>query len=584
MISNAVPVVALILGCFIAAYGFLSDASQAGAAAQTRTPRTAVTLAPVSVTDATLADLQNALDTKRVTSVELVQQYLARIATYEDLLHAALHVNRNALREADALDRERAAGRLRGPLHGIPVAVKDNIHTTDMPTTGGALAFAGYVPPYEATLVTNLKAAGAIIIAKTGMTELANWVAGAPTPMPANYNAVGGYGLNPYDPRRDPRPDADGRPALATGGSSSGVGTAASFWAANVGTETSGSILSPANQNMLVGIKPTVGRVSRYGVIPITADQDTPGPLARTVRDAAIMLGALEGATPDPHDRATQTCQVPPNRDYTAFLAADALRGARIGIPRAAYYDAVKVPGSAEPRGGLSEAQRTAMTEAIAVLRAQGAVIVDPADIPSVVTADASANLLQWSMCSDERRGANAGCSTVFQYGMKRDFNAWLETLGASRPVASLTALRGWNNAHASAGAIKYGQSLLDSSDALDLVGDRARYEADRAKDLRLAGEHGIDEVMKAQRLDALLFPGGTGAGIAARPGYPTVIVPFARIPNAPTPPLPAGFDAKPAPFGVSFTGMVCSEPRLLALAYAFEQATKTRVAPESVP
>ncbi len=581
MIRNSVPVVAFILGCFIAAYGFLSDAALARPIAKARTPKVHATL---SVAETSLADLKAALDTKRVTSVELVRQYLERIATYEDLLHAALHVNRNALREAEQLDRERADGHLRGPLHGIPVAVKDNIHTADMPTTGGALAFAGYVPPYEATLVTNLKASGAIIIAKTGMTELANWVAGAPTPMPTNYNAVGGYGFNPYDPRRDPRADADGRPALATGGSSSGVGTAASFWAANVGTETSGSILSPANQNMLVGIKPTVGRVSRYGVIPITADQDTPGPLARTVRDAAIMLGALEGATPDPHDRATQNCQVPLNRDYTAFLTADALRGARIGIPRAAYYDGVTLPGSSEPRGGLSEPQRAAMTEAIAVLRAQGAVIVDPADIPSVVAPEASANLLRWSICSEERRGANDGCSTVFQYGMKRDFAAWLETLGASRPVASLTALREWNRAHASAGAIKYGQSLLDSSDAVDLARDRARYEADRAKDLRLAGEQGIDAVMKAQRLDALLFPGGSGASIAARPGYPTVIVPFARIPNAPTPAFPAGFDAKPAPYGVSFTGMACSEPRLLALAYAFEQATRRRVAPESVP
>ncbi|MEQ1729072.1 MAG: amidase family protein, partial [Vicinamibacterales bacterium] len=516
--------------------------------------------------------------------VELVRQYLGRVATYEDLLHASLHVNRNAVREAEQLDRERVDGHLRGPLHGIPVAVKDNIHTTDMPTTGGALAFAGYVPPYEATLVTNLKASGAIIIAKTGMTELANWVAGAPTPMPTNYNAVGGYGFNPYDPRRDPRPEADGRPALATGGSSSGVGTAASFWAANVGTETSGSILSPANQNMLVGIKPTVGRVSRYGVIPITADQDTPGPLARTVRDAALLLGAIEGAQPDPHDRATQTCQAPPNRDYTAFLTPDALRGARIGIPRAAYYDAVKTSATQAPRGGLNDAQRAAMTEAIAVLRAQGAVIVDPADIPSVLDPDAASNLSQWSICGAERRGENAGCSIVFQYGMKRDFNAWLETLGPSRPVASLTALREWNRAHAAAGAIKYGQSLLDSSDAIDLVGDRARYEADRAKDLRLTGEHGIDEVMKAQRLDALLFPGSGGASLAARPGYPTVIVPFARIPNSPTPPFQAGFDPKPAPFGVSFTGMACSEPRLLALAYAFEQATKKRVAPESVP
>ena len=164
---------------------------------------------------------------------------------------------------------------MRGPLHGIPIALKDNIHTTDMPTTGGALAFEGLVPPYEATLTRNLREAGAIIIAKTVMTELANWVASG---MPGNYSALAGFGMNPYDPRRDPREKpGDGRPVLGTGGSSSGIGTAASFWAANVGTETSGSILSPANQTMLVGIKPTVGRISRYGVIPITADQDTPG-------------------------------------------------------------------------------------------------------------------------------------------------------------------------------------------------------------------------------------------------------------------------------------------------------------------
>ena len=524
--------------------------------------------------------MQAALAKKRVTSVELVRQSLERIATYEDLLHAALHVNRRALQEAEVLDRERKAGHLRGPLHGIPVAIKDNIHTIDMPTTGGALAFAGYMPPYEATLVANLKAAGAIIMAKTGMTELANWVAGAPTPMPTNYNAVGGFGFNPYDPRRDPRPDADGRPALATGGSSSGIGTAASFWAANVGTETSGSILSPANQNMLVGIKPTVGRVSRYGVIPITGDQDTPGPLARSVHDAALLLGALEGPAPDPHDPATRTCQPPPGRDYTVFLKADALKGARIGIPRAFYYDAVAAPGSDVPRGGLNPAQRDAMAEAIAVLQAQGAVIVDPADIPSVVDPDPVNNLLAWNVCSAERRGADEGCSIVFKYGMKRDFNAWLATLGSAAPVSSLTALREWNLAHAASGALKYGQSLLDSSDEIDLEADRARYEADRAKDLRLAATHGIDEVMRAQRLDALLFPGATGAAIAARPGYPTVIVPFALIPNAPTPPFPDGFDAKPAPMGVSFTGMACSEPKLIGLAYAFEQATRRRVPP----
>ena len=263
----------------------------------------------------------------RLTSRELVSQYLVRLALYENRLHAALAVNPHALEEADQLDRERAQGKLRGPLHGIPVALKDNIHTTDLPTTGGALAFAGFVPPYEATLTTNLRDAGAIIIAKTGLTELANWVAGNPTAMPGNYNAVGGFAYNPYDPRRDPR-DAtfDGRPALQTGGSSSGVGTAASFWAANVGSDTGGSVISPSNANMLVGIRPTIGRISRYGVIPITADHDTAGPMTRTVADAAIMLGALESPAPDPHDPATQTCTPPPGRDYTKFLNANGLK------------------------------------------------------------------------------------------------------------------------------------------------------------------------------------------------------------------------------------------------------------------
>ncbi len=533
-----------------------------------------------SVVEASIADMRAALEAGRLTSVEIVSQYLHRIGTFEDTLHAALHVNRSALEEAADRDRERAAGRVRGPLHGIPVAVKDNIHTIDMPTTGGALAFTGFVPPYEATLVANLKAAGAIIIAKTGMTELANWVAGVPTPMPTNYNAIGGFGFNPYDPRRDPRPTSDGRPALATGGSSSGIGTAASFWAANVGTETSGSILSPANQNMLVGIKPTVGRISRYGVIPITGDQDTPGPMARTVLDAAIMLGALEGAAPDPNDPATRSCEAPSGRDYTQFLRTDAFRGSRIGIPRAFYYEAVAGLTAGAPRGGLSPAQASVMREAIAILRAQGAEVIDPADIPSVVDPDPARNFLRWSICGPEKRGQDEGCSIVYKYGMKRDFNAWLESLGPTAPLRTLSELRAWNTAHAAAGAIKYGQSLLDSSDEIDLQRDRVRYEADRAKDLQLTGTHGIDEVMRVQRLDALLFPGSTGAALAARPGYPTVIVPFGTVPNEPTPPFPEGFNANPAPFGVSFTGVACSEPRLLALAYAFEQATRRRLAP----
>src|SRR2546422_4444819 len=314
--------------------------------------------------------MRDAMAQGRVTSREIVLQYFTRIAMYEDKLHAAITVNRDALAEADERDRERTQGRVRGPLHGIPVALKDNIHTTNMPTTGGALVFDGFVPPYEATLTKNLRDAGAVIIAKTGMTELANWVAGAPSPMPGNFNGLAGYGYNPYDPRRDPR-DAtfDGRPALGTGGSSSGVGTAANFWAANVGSETSGSVLSPSNQNMLAGIKPTVGRISRYGIIPIVADQDTAGPMAKSVSDVAIMLGVLESAAPDPNDPATTACMPPPGRDYTKFLKRDGLKGARIGIPRAFYYDRITPPGEKEPRGGLNDAQKKVMDDAIAILK-----------------------------------------------------------------------------------------------------------------------------------------------------------------------------------------------------------------------
>jgi amidase len=548
--------------------------------------------AAFSVVEATIPEMRAAMEQGRVTSREIVQQYLTRIALYEDKLNAIITVNPRALQEADERDRERARGAVRGPLHGIPIALKDNIHTVDMPTTGGALVFDGFVPPYEATLTRNLRDAGAIIVAKTVMTEFANWVA---TGMPTNYSALAGYGMNPYDPRRDPREATfDGRPALAAGGSSSGIGTSANFWAANVGTETSGSILSPSNQNMLVGIKPTVGRISRYGVIPITADQDTAGPMARSVTDAAILLGVLEGASPDTNDPATGRCTPPPGHDYTRFLDPKGLQGARIGIPRAYFYDKATPPGAKEPRGGLTEDHARLMAEAIAVLKQQGAVVVDPADIPSVVTEDKASSFLSWSVCSglDNAKGKDADCSIVFKYGMKRDFNAWLSTLGPKAPVKTLTELRQWNVAHQKAGAIKYGQALLDISDEMDVRADRTRYEADREKDLRLSAAEGIDAATRANNLDAVLFPGGSGAGIAAKPGYPTVMVPFGFVPNTPpagggsTPAaaFPPGFDPKPSPYGVSFTGMACSEPRLLELAYAFEQATRRRVPPASEP
>jgi amidase len=550
-----------------------------------RAPATRPT-APFSVVEASVADLRTALEQKRITSRDIVLQYLTRIAKYEDRINAIITVNPRALEIADSLDRERAAGRIRGPLHGIPVALKDNIHTTDMPTTGGALAFADLVPPYEATLTKNLEDAGAIILAKTQMTELANWVASG---MPTNYTGLTGYGFNPYDPRRDPRANFfDGRPVLGTGGSSSGTGTNVSFWLGNVGTETSGSILSPSHQNMLVGIKPTVGRISRYGVIPISADQDTPGPMARTVADAAVMLGAMESAAPDPNDEATRKCPPPAGRDYTRHLNPEGLRGARIGIPRAFFYDRVTA-GSAQPRGGLNDAQRAVMDSVIAVLKQRGAIIVDPANIPSVVDTVAANNFLNWNVCNglDQGRGRDAACSIAFKYGMKRDFDAWLRSLGDQAPVKTLTELRQWNVAHQRAGAIKYGQANLDVSDEMNLQTDRAKYEADRRKDILLSATRGIDEAMTTHRLDALLFPGVSSANIGARPGYPTITVPYALLPvtagtgaNA----FPAGFTPRPAPYGVSFTGPACSEPKLIELAFAFEQATKKRVAPPLFP
>jgi amidase len=540
---------------------------------------------PFTVVEATISDMRSAMEQKRVTSRELVNQYLIRIAIYDHRLHAAITINPNALKEAEQFDRERAQGKIRGPLHGIPIALKDNIQTTDMPTTGGALAFAGYVPPYEATLTKNLRAAGAIIIAKTTLIELANWVAGAPTPMPA-YNAVAGFGLNPYDPRPDPR-DAtnDGRAVLSPGGSSSGAGTAASLWAGNIGSDTGGSIISPSNQAMLVGLRPTIGRISRYGVIPITADHDTAGPMTRTVADAAILLGVLESV--DPKDPATKTCTAPAGHDYTKFLKAGALKGARIGIPRAFYYNAVTLPGEQRERRGLNPEQTKSMADAIAVLKAQGAEVVDPADIPSFIDPDPKQNFPLWGYCSgaNQAKGKDENCSVNFKYGMKRDFNNWLASLGPTAPVKTLSELRQWNLAHVKAGAIKFGQSRIDISDEMDLDADRARNEADVQKDILLSRTRGIDAVLNANHLDAILTPGLSGADLAARAGYPIIVVPFGMVPNAPAQqPYPAGFNAEPMPFGVGFTGAACSEPRLFEIAYAFERATRRRVPPAATP
>lgn len=536
--------------------------------------------APFNVVEASIPDMQAALKEGRTTSHELVAQYLTRIGLYEDRLHAAVTVNAHALIEADQLDKERAAGHIRGPLHGIPVALKDNIMTRDLPTSGGMLAFKGYMAPYEATLATNLRNAGAIVIAKSTMSELAGWAGGDPIPLPGGYNAASGQSYNPYDPRAA----EDGKPVLEVAGSSSGVGVAANLWAANVGTSTGGSIEAPSNANMIVGIRPTTGRISRYGIVPLSLDQDTAGPMAKTVADAAILLGALEGE-PDQKDPRTATCHAPANHDYTPFLKADALKGVRIGVPRTGIYTAFEVPGGKQkPFPGLRADELQSMEEAIAALKAAGAEIVDPADIPSASSTDPAHNLAAHPICqkSSEGKGSDELCSNVLRYDMKRDINLWLASLDDKAPVKTLAELLKWDLDHKDAGAIRYGQARLEVSQSMDLDKDKARYEADRANDLKLSRDEGLDAAMVRDKLDAILFPGASGANYATKAGYPIIVVPFGMTAN----PNPAakGAPDRTRPYGVSFVGPLCGDPQLVGIAYAFEQATKKRVPPAQEP
>ena len=541
-------------------------------------PATPALVTPFTVVEGSIPEMQAAMRDGRTTSRAIVTQYLTRIGLYEDRLNVAIAINAQALAQADALDAERAAGHLRGPLHGIPVAVKDNILTKDdLPTSGGMLAFRHYRAPYDATLVTNLRNAGAIILAKSTMSELAGWF--GDSVRPGGYNGAVGQSYNPYDPRAND----DGTPVLDVSGSSSGGGVAANLWAANVGTSTGGSIEGPANASMLVGIRPSTGRISRYGIIPLTLDQDTAGPMTKTVADAAILLGAMEGA-PDAQDPRTSECTAPPNRDYTPFLKTDALKGVRIGIPRAGIYQARRFPGQARPFAGLKPDETASMEAAIAALTAAGAEVVDPADLPSMIAVEPARNLTSHHICEMPFTGKPADdlCSIVLRYSMKRDFNLWLATLGDAAPVKSLTALRAWNSAHKDQGAIRYGQGRLDFADAVDLARDKSRYERNRREDLTLTRQEGLDAAITADNLDALLFPGSSGANYATKAGYPIVVVPYGVVVNYAD--GAKGSQDKTRPFGLSLVGAHCSDAKLVGMAYAFEQATKRRVPPRQMP
>lgn len=519
----------------------------------------------IQLVEAGVPELQLALRSRLITSEQLVQMYLNRIAAYDHagpLLNSFIHINANALEEARARDRDRHRGKAHGPLFGIPVLLKDNIDTADMPTTAGSVALAGSIPPNDAFITEKLREAGAIILGKATLTEFANFIA---IGMPSGYSSLGGYGFNAYDPR--PLPASDGRPVLTPGGSSSGSGIAvsASLVTVAIGTETSGSILSPGSSNGVVGIKPTVGLVSRSGILPITADQDTAGPLARTVTDAAILLGEIAGH--DPNDAATGPCSTPGNcfSDYTKFLDKHALRGARIAVPRVPYWI------------GFTAAQQQIMLDAIADLREQGAFVADPFEIPNQAAISAFGICVTFP--------APSSCSTVLMYGQKHDLNLYLANR-PNAPVHTLADIIAFNNANAAV-ALKYGQAIFLAANQLDTSpgsADTQRYLADRALDLALT-RTGLDAVLNGpdgirgtdDDFDAILFPQNRGAAAPAKAGYPSIVVPGGFMP-------PSGPVINPAPFGVTFTGRAFSEPRLIALAYAYEQATKHRQAPASAP
>ncbi|MBD1833208.1 amidase [Cyanobacteria bacterium FACHB-472] len=489
--------------------------------------------------EATIPEINQAFDSGRLTSEQLVQLYLNRIEAYDvngPKLNSIITINPDALKTAAALDLERQTTGARSPLHGIPVLLKDNIDTFDLPTTAGSVALKGSIPPNDAFITQQLRDAGAIILGKASLTEYANFLTNG---MPAGYSSLNGYTFNPYNPV--PLPGGDGRAILSPGGSSAGsaAAVAANLVTVAIGTETSGSILSPGNQNSVVGIKPTVGLVSRDGIIPIAASQDTAGPFGRTVTDAAILLGALTGV--DSNDPATLTSAGKFYSDYTPFLKADALKGARIGVPKDFYWDS------------LSDEEKTIAEEAIAIMESMGAEIIDA----NISTA----------------RELSTFSSSVLTYEFKRDLNAYLASLGADAPVKTLADVIAFNEANAEI-ALKYGQTRALASEAIDLSpasDDTIKYLSDRVTDLRLAKEQGLDLLIDTYDLDAVLFTGTRGASIGAKAGYPTIIV-------------PAGYQANLAPFGISFLGKAYTEPTLLGLAYAYEQASLVRRPPTSTP
>jgi len=521
----------------------------------------------VCVENATISDLEEALAAGRTTAVDLVRAYTARIGAYDRAgprLNAVRELNPDALTVAEALDTRKTG--TRRPLEGIPILVKDNIATGDAQhTTAGSLALADAQAQRDATVVKLLRQAGAVILGKANLTEFANILA---LDMPSGYSSLGGQVRNPYAPQLDD----EGVPIISPGGSSAGsaVAVAAGLAAVAIGTETSGSLLVPANQNGVVTVKPTVGLISRAGIIPISHSQDTAGPLTRTVRDAAILLNVLAQA--DPQDRATMRLRRRPS-DYTGYLDPEGLSGARIGIP-----SDPSDPANDVFYGSLSPRAAAVMREAISVLEEGGATLVR-ANLPTIAWMggpDTQAAILNLNPESATRYRPERR-PVVYLYELKHDLNAYLRDWAKGTKMHTLADIITFNAAHADR-ALRFGQDVFLASQATEGDLNAVEYIAARRMDLRATRTLGIDAYMDAHKLDAILFPGRTGFPIAAKAGYPSVQVPAGMI---------ARVRAKETieyPIGATFTGRAWSEPVLLRFAYAFEMATKARRMPPDVP
>jgi amidase len=529
------------------------------------------TEAGVAVENASLVDVQHGLAAGKITATALARAYLARIEAYDrrgPRLNSVREINSDALSIAARLDGVKPSAKQ--PLAGVPILIKDNIATGDRQhTTAGSLALARARARDDATVVKRLRAAGAVILGKANLTEFANFLS---VDMPSGYSSLGGQVKNPYAPALL---DERGIPVVQPGGSSSGsaVAVAAGLCAAAIGTETSGSLLSPATQNGLVTVKPTVGLISRAGILPISHSQDTAGPLARTVRDAAILLNVL--AARDPLDPATRALKRP--RDYTAGLDRDGLKGARLGVPgdpddplNDAFF------------GKLPPGARKVMNRALKVLADCGATLVR-ASIPTagwIAGPGTTMSVLNRNPLS-RRKGELATPPVVFVYEIKRDLNLYLRDWarferGGTR-IRTMADIIAFNAAH-SAKALRFGQDLFLAAQATHGDLSEPEYRSARAMDLQAAKVRGLDAYMTRHRLDAVLFPGMAGAYLSAKAGYPSVQVPAG---------MRSGVDDKetpPFPIGLTFAGRAWSEARLLRLAYAYEQASHARRRPPGLP